>query len=417
MSNVREVRGNDFDKVVLQADKPVLVDFWAPWCGPCKTLGPVVEQLAEDYSGRALVAKVNVDEAKEMRERFGFRSIPTLLFFQDGEVRHRITGVQPIGPLKEVFDSMLGNSDPEIASQVVAGAELARALTSRGDEELDDVLRGNPGLVSEAVEVNGMNVLPAPFLLASSDFEKLKVLLKHGAGIRACDLDSARDIKNKLDFVDALFGSKSVHELTRLIEAHPQFADDTITVRGQKGRPLTFLLISGNREKAEVLAEYAKEITLIELAGLGRLAELKSRLDDNPVALIETDEEGLTALAMAARNGHLDVGSWILEAGTSAERSFETNDTVSPMGCAIAGGHVEFLDLLLSHGEPISFAESGGVQELVMAIIGNDMPLVKWLLTHGVNPAVPLPNGKTPAQIAEERGAGEIGTLLADASA
>ena len=81
-----EITDANFDEVVIASDKPVLVDFWAVWCGPCRMVGPVVEELSNDFAGRAVVGKVDVDANPGISMRFGIRNIPTLLFFQNGEV-------------------------------------------------------------------------------------------------------------------------------------------------------------------------------------------------------------------------------------------------------------------------------------------------------------------------------------------
>ena len=81
-----------FDEVVLQSDKPVLLDFWAEWCGPCRMVGPVVERIAEAYEGQAVVGKVDVDMNPETAMKFGIRSIPTLLFFKNGQLVDRVVG-------------------------------------------------------------------------------------------------------------------------------------------------------------------------------------------------------------------------------------------------------------------------------------------------------------------------------------
>ena len=96
-----------FDEEVLQSDKVVLVDFWAPWCGPCKMVAPIVEELAEEMEGRLKVAKVNVDDNMGLAERYGIRSIPTLLLFKGGQVATSIIGYRPKKELENTIADAL----------------------------------------------------------------------------------------------------------------------------------------------------------------------------------------------------------------------------------------------------------------------------------------------------------------------
>jgi thioredoxin 1 len=94
----------NFERVVLDSSQPVLVDFWADWCAPCRVVGPWVEEIARDFEGRAVVGKVDVDEQLELAREYGIRSIPALLVFRNGEVTERIVGAVPKQTLTEALD-------------------------------------------------------------------------------------------------------------------------------------------------------------------------------------------------------------------------------------------------------------------------------------------------------------------------
>lgn len=102
-----EITDANFEELVLKADKPVLVDFWAEWCGPCRMVGPVVEELAKDFDGKAIVGKVNVDHNPEISVKFGIRNIPALLIFKDGEIVDKQIGAVPKSVLAEKLNKQL----------------------------------------------------------------------------------------------------------------------------------------------------------------------------------------------------------------------------------------------------------------------------------------------------------------------
>ena len=102
---VLHLTDRSFDEAVL-ANPAMVVDFWAPWCGPCRVVAPVLDELAREYEGRATVAKVNVDEQAALAGRFGVRSIPTLLFFKDGAVVDQVVGAVPAAELRKRLDAV-----------------------------------------------------------------------------------------------------------------------------------------------------------------------------------------------------------------------------------------------------------------------------------------------------------------------
>jgi thioredoxin 1 len=102
-----DVSDNDFDQQVLKAENPVLVDFWAPWCGPCRMVAPIVEELADEYSGKVDFYKLNTDDNAVTASKYGIRSIPTLLVFKGGEPVGQIVGFRPKSDLKKRLDEAL----------------------------------------------------------------------------------------------------------------------------------------------------------------------------------------------------------------------------------------------------------------------------------------------------------------------
>jgi thioredoxin 1 len=106
MSSPVELNDGNFESEVLKSDKPVLVDFWAPWCGPCRMVGPVVEEIAKDYEGKLKVGKLNVDDNSQTAVQYGIMSIPNLLFFKGGKVIDQIVGAVPKQHFIEKIDKI-----------------------------------------------------------------------------------------------------------------------------------------------------------------------------------------------------------------------------------------------------------------------------------------------------------------------
>ena len=105
MAKYTELTSTNFEEITKKGIS--LVDFWAPWCGPCRMLGPVIDELANDYEGKANICKVNTDEEQDISVKFGIRSIPTILFFKDGELKDTLMGAQSKDALKAKIDALL----------------------------------------------------------------------------------------------------------------------------------------------------------------------------------------------------------------------------------------------------------------------------------------------------------------------
>ena len=107
MADLLEVTDDTFDSEIVNADTPAMVDFWAEWCGPCRMVGPVVEELAKEYNGKIKIAKMNVDQNRQTPARFGIRNIPTLILFKGGEVSQTIVGAQPKSSIENALKKLL----------------------------------------------------------------------------------------------------------------------------------------------------------------------------------------------------------------------------------------------------------------------------------------------------------------------
>jgi thioredoxin 1 len=114
-NGIVEVTDANFDADVLKSDKPVLIDFWATWCGPCRAIAPIVEELATEYQGKVKVGKMDVDRNSATPMRYGVRGIPTLLVFKDGQVKEQIVGYVPKEQIQKALDKHVSKEEVQVA--------------------------------------------------------------------------------------------------------------------------------------------------------------------------------------------------------------------------------------------------------------------------------------------------------------
>ena len=102
-----QITDSNFEETVLKSDKPVMVDFWAEWCGPCRMVGPIIDELSEEYEGKAIIGKIDIDSNQQYAAQFGVRNIPTVLVFKDGELVDRKVGVSSKNDYAEAIDKLI----------------------------------------------------------------------------------------------------------------------------------------------------------------------------------------------------------------------------------------------------------------------------------------------------------------------
>ena len=208
----------NFAAAVVEASNalPVLVDFWAPWCGPCRTLMPVLDRIADDYAGRLVLAKLNVDEQQSVAAHFGVRSIPTVMLFHRGQVAEQFTGVQPEAAIRALLDRHVAATatDSGRASDPIA---LARAQSRAGDHAGAAILEQALGEQPEAV----------PLLVARAELElsqrDVKAASASLATIAAKDPQhpALRSLQARLGFVAAVVAWPDPGTARAAVEADP----------------------------------------------------------------------------------------------------------------------------------------------------------------------------------------------------
>ncbi len=199
--------------------QPVLVDFWAPWCGPCKTLMPMLDRIADDYAGRFRLAKLNTDENQQLAGQFGIRSIPTVMLFKNGQVVDQFIGVRPEAEIRAMLDRHVGSDAASPEAPAVRPIDQARELSARG--RTAEAL----GLVNEALaeapEDTALLAERATILLLERDTAGARETLERIAALDP-DCELLRPLRAQLSFSEAAVAHPDAAALRKALEADPK---------------------------------------------------------------------------------------------------------------------------------------------------------------------------------------------------
>lgn len=313
MSKVIEVTSENFDKVVLQSDLPVLVDFWGPDCPHCMPLLPIMDELADDYVGRARIAKANLGDHPALRERLGIRGIPFVSVYKGGQVHSSLTGAHARSRYASILDLLVDSGSDEEAERVKQETDFLNCIIGKGDAAtLEAILAQRPELANLPVVLEGRTRTPVKLALMSAK-DCIGPLLAAGP---------------ELDHIE-LAGLGKTDELRAAIDANPALINEPDS---SGTLALAIAVMQGETESAVALLQ----------AGEGDArcsAESKNQ-----------------ALALAAWSGNTEILEKLIEHGASVA-------PVSATGTfhwAASSNHWDAIRILLEHGlDPESQNEDG----------------------------------------------------------
>lgn len=329
MSSPIEITDSNFQLEVLDSKLPVLLDCWAVWCQPCKALSPIFASLVSAVSGRAKIAKLDVDVAPQSAKSLNVRGVPTTIYFLNGKEQTRLVGVHSRDKFVAVLDALIHR----------------QAGTQDDDRSLD--------------------ILELHNAIATLDLEKVREIL-------------TRD-RTLVDMPD-----------------------------GEGVRPLSIALGTRRRELIDLVLSFEPEPTVAELAGLGRIDELRCRLQRDADLVDEVSGDGFTALTRAAMGQQVDAARVLLEAGANPDQALSFANygiSLRPIDLAVAAGDEALVLLLIDHGARL-FSESDpkGATLLVTAARSGSSAICRLLVDAGADASAAGKDGQSALDWAQKSG-------------
>lgn len=213
MSYSIDINETNFVQEVIEASrsKPVVADFWATWCGPCKTLMPILEKLAEEYAGQFQLAKIETEQNQALANQFAIRSVPTVKIFANGEVVDEFAGALPEPQIREILEKHINAADNTPLQQAIALYQTGEADAAL--EIMQQLLTGNPGNATVIIELANM-------LMREKRFDEANQVIQSLPG-DARDKPEAMALISQLDAINTVLEAPSIDELSKIVENEP----------------------------------------------------------------------------------------------------------------------------------------------------------------------------------------------------